>query len=102
MEQRANELAPALRKQLERTFRNRLGDLEPFRVSPYVVSCVKGGFETEVAVFARSDRVVFFVSLDALRFGAGRINKFGDIIESTHYPTITMATRSFLGMAKEP
>lgn len=46
-------------------------------------------------------KAAFFVSLDALRFGAGVMNDSGDIIESNHYPNVTMATRSFLGLAND-
>jgi hypothetical protein len=101
MDRRAQLLTSAIEKHLDRALRNRLSEIEAFRVAPYMVTCVKGGFETDVAVFAKRGGAVFFVSLDALMFGAGSINDFGDIIESMHYPNITMAVRSFLGMARE-
>ena len=100
MQRTVATLTPELRKQLERSLRGQLDQLEPYRVPPYHTLCVKGGFEMDVAVFARQGTAVFFVSLDALRFGVGVLNELGDIVESDHYPNVTMATRSFIGAVK--
>ena len=97
----AFELTVALEEELEGSLRKRLAELQPYLVEPYQTVCVKGGFETEVAVYARHVNAVFFVILETLRFGAGMTNQQGDIVESHHYPNITMATRSFLGLVGE-
>lgn len=76
----------------------RLKALAPYRMDEAeTVSCVKGGFDVEVAVVAKHGNTAFFVSLDAGQFGVGTTNESGDIVESNHYPNITMAVRSFLG-----
>jgi hypothetical protein len=86
----------------KRRLDNRLSELGPYLVQPPVVAiCVKGGFEIEVAVFAKHGTTAFFVSLEAAQFGVGTMNEFGDIVESNHYPNITMALRSFVGAIKE-
>src|SRR5215831_9600503 len=83
------ELASALEEALENGDR-RFAQLQPFLVRPpQVVSCVKGGFEIEVVVFARHRNTAFFASLEATQFGVGEMNAFGDIIASDHYTNIT-------------
>ncbi len=95
------ELAMALEEELAGPLHKKLADLEPYLVEPHLTLCIKGGFQTEVAVYAKHANAVFFVILETLRFGAGTISEFGDIIESHHYPNVTMATRSFLGLVSE-
>ena len=96
------ELAGALEEALHGRLGNRLPELRPYLVQPPVVAaCVKGGFEIEVAIFAKHRTVAFFVSLEAAQFGVGTMNEFGDVVESTHYPNITMALRSFVGAVKD-
>lgn len=95
------ELTMALEEELEGPLQKRLTELQAYLVEPYQTLCIKGGFQTEVAVYAQHANAVFFVILETLRFGAGTTNEFGDIIESHHYPNVTMATRSFLGLVNE-
>ncbi|HLX23497.1 MAG TPA: hypothetical protein VKR38_09155 [Usitatibacter sp.] len=80
-----------------------IGDLTPYRLDPpRGASCIKGGFEIEVVVYAEHANTAFFISVDAGQFGVGTTNEYGDIVESNHYPNITMALRSFLGAVREP
>ena len=96
------ELVMALEETISNGSDERLKPLAPYLVDPAaMVSCVKGGFDIEVAVFAKHRDTAFFVSLDAGQFGVGTTNEFGDVVESNHYPNITMAVRSFLGAIKE-
>ena len=98
----AVELVMALEESLGSGSDERLKPLAPYRIDPAeTVSCVKGGFEIEVAVVAKHRDIAFFVSLDAGQFGVGNTNEFGDVVESNHYPNITMAVRSFVGAIKE-
>lgn len=91
------ELAMALEQALESGDRQ-AAELRPYLVDPPVaVSCIKGGFETEVVIYARHGRTVFFLSMDAPRFGVGETNEFGDVVEAYHYPNIGMALRAFAG-----
>ena len=64
---------------------------------PKVVSCIKGGFELEVVIYALYKNTALFVSLEAAQFGVGTVNVYDDVIESTHYPNATMALRAFVG-----
>lgn len=94
------ELAMALEEALASGDRS-VAALQPYLVDPPVfATCVKGGFEFEVVVYARHGKAVFFVSGEADQFGMGTVNEFGDVVESNHYPTLSMALRAFAGAIK--
>ncbi len=77
-------------------------DLKPYRLDPpRVVSCIKGGFEIEVVIYAEHANVALFISVDAGQFGVGTTSEYGDIVDSNHYANVTMALRSFLGAVRE-
>ena len=91
------ELAMALEGALQGQIDHRHAEIAPYLIEPVAATCVKGGFEIEVAIFAKHKSTAFFVSLESLQFGVGDLNEFGDIVESHHYPNITMASRAFIG-----
>jgi hypothetical protein len=96
-------LASAFERALQGGSGKRLAELRPYLVDPpMAASCIKGGFEVEVAIFAKHLDTAFFVSLDGAQFGVGTMNEFGDIVESNHYLNITMAIRGFVGAISEP
>ncbi len=95
------ELAMALEEALENGDK-RLAELKLYLVEPpAVVSCIKGGFEIDVVIYAKCRNTAFFVSAEAAQFGVGTLNEFGDVVESDHCPNITMALRAFAGAVKE-
>jgi len=74
--------------------------LKPYLLdAPVVALCIRGGFETEVVVYAKHRHTAFFVATDSAQFGIGTTNEFGDVIEAFHYPNLTMALRAFVGAA---
>jgi hypothetical protein len=94
------ELLMALEEELEGPLPGRIAELKPYEVDPFVARCIKGGFSIDVMVFARHGRAVLFASLEAPRFGVGALTSAGEIRQSSHYPTLAMAARSFFGMVK--
>jgi hypothetical protein len=78
-----------------------MADLKPYMVEPRKVLCVKGGFEIDVVILAMHREHAFFAIPSTNHFGAGITNEYGDIVDSHHYPNLTLAVRSFLGAVRE-
>ncbi|MBL8513798.1 MAG: hypothetical protein JNJ55_07380 [Betaproteobacteria bacterium] len=81
---------------------NEMAVLKPYLVEPREVLCVKGGFEIQAIILAAHGKNAFFAVPSTDHFGAGTTNEYGDIVESHHYPNLTMAVRSFLGAVEAP
>jgi hypothetical protein len=81
------------------------GDKHVAALKPYLLDepvealCIRGGFETEIVIYARHGHTAFFVATDSAQFGMGTTNEFGDVIDAYHYPNLTMALRAFIGAA---
>jgi len=95
------EMIMALEEALDGTVPERISELKRYLVPPFLATCIRGGFSTDVTVFARHRSTVLFASLGAAVFGVGVLNSAGEVRESLHYPTVAMATRAFLGAISE-
>jgi len=91
------ELAASLEEALDNGDKD-LAVLKPYLLrAPLEALCIRGGFETDIIIYARHEKTAFFIAMDSAQFGVGEMNEHGDVVDAFHYPNIKMALRSFVG-----
>ncbi len=91
------EAMMALEELLEGRLIDRLPELRPYLVEPFMLKCVRGSLAVHVCVFARFGVSAMFAAFETAKYGVGEIAENGEIHDSQHYQTLELASRAFLG-----
>ena len=72
--------------------------ITPNLVFPFVRTCAHGSHHYPALVFAERGAVVLFAAEFARRFGVGRVDASGMVVEADPYPSLADAARVFLAL----
>ena len=72
--------------------------ITPNLVFPFVRTCAHGSHHYPALVFAERGAVVLFAAEFARRFGVGRVDASGMVVEADQYPSLDDAARVFLAL----
>ena len=72
--------------------------ITPNLVFPFVRTCAHGSHQYPALVFAERGSVVLFAAEHARRFGVGRVDESGMVIDADQYPSLDDAARVFLAL----
>ena len=67
-------------------------------VFPFVRTCAQGSHHYPALIFAERGAVVLFAAEFARRFGVGRVDESGMVVEADQYPSLDDAARVFLAL----
>jgi hypothetical protein len=70
--------------------------ITPNLVFPFVRTCAHGSHHYPALVFAERGSVVLFAAEFSRRFGVGRVDEQGRVVEADQYPSLDDAARDFL------